>query len=204
MIFYRFAHIVVGGIYRLLYRYRVTGRENVPEGGALVCVNHSSLADPVIVALALKVRDHPRFMAKAELFRIFGFGFIIRKLGAFPVERGTSDMTAIKVALKTLKEGGKVLIFPHGRRILGDGEAEAMKAGAAMLAFRSGAPLLPVYLSPGRKCFVNRIEVVFGKPFFAEKTNGGRAEQYVALSERLRQEIYGLKAQTGFKRKDDD
>ncbi len=203
MIFYRFAHILVGGIYRLLYRLRVAGRENVPEGGALVCVNHSSLADPVVVALALKVRDHPRFMAKAELFKIFGFGRLIRKLGAFPVERGASDMAAIKTSLKTLKEGGKVLIFPHGRRILGDGEAEAMKAGAAMLAFRSGMPLLPVYVTPGRKCFINRIEVIFGKPFFAEKTDGSRADQYAALSDRLHREIYSLKSQTKSKRYED-
>ncbi|MDR1669438.1 MAG: 1-acyl-sn-glycerol-3-phosphate acyltransferase [Oscillospiraceae bacterium] len=204
MIFYRFAHLAVGGLYRLLYRLRIVGREHVPEGGVIVCVNHSSLADPVLVALALKPRDHPRFMAKAELFRIFGFNWLIKKLGAFPVERGTSDITAIKGSLQFLKEGSKVLIFPHGRRVESDEEAAAMKAGAAMLAFRSGAPILPVYLSPGRKCFVNRIEVIFGEPFFAEKTDGSRVEQYAAVSERLRREIYALKAQTVSKQLSDD
>ena len=192
--FYKFAHAVVGVIYRLLYRFKVYGRENVPGGAALVCVNHSSMADPVLVALALKRKDRPRFMGKMELFKIFGLKQLITALGAYPVERGVSDMAAIRTTLDILKAGDKVLIFPQGHRILEDGEAAAMKNGAAMLAFRSGAPLLPAYLSVGRKVFVNKIQIVFGKPFFAEKQPGGRSsEQYAALAGRLRQEIYALK-----------
>lgn len=199
--FYKFAHVVVGALYHLLYRFRVVGRENVPEGGVLVCVNHSSLADPVLVALALSPKDHPCFMGKAELFKIFGLKQLITWLGAYPVERGASDLGAIKATLKYLREGRKVMIFPQGHRIVGDDEAAAMKAGAAMLASHSNAPLLPVYLSVGRKCFIDRIEVIFGKPFFAEKTSGGnRSEQHAALAERLRQEIFALKSQAIGKR----
>ncbi|MDR1693124.1 MAG: 1-acyl-sn-glycerol-3-phosphate acyltransferase, partial [Oscillospiraceae bacterium] len=180
MIFYRFAHALVHLVFGLLYRFKVHGRENVPEGGALICVNHSSLADPVLVALALKVEDHPRFMAKAELFKIFGFQWLITKLGAYPVERGASDMTAIKTTLSVLREGRKVLIFPQGRRVLRDGENVPLKDGAAMLAAHSDKPLLPVYLTPGRKPIVNKIELVFGKPFSVQK--GERS----GVSDRLR------------------
>ncbi|MDR0325604.1 MAG: 1-acyl-sn-glycerol-3-phosphate acyltransferase [Oscillospiraceae bacterium] len=201
--FYKFAHVVVGAIYRLLYRFRVTGREHVPEGGALVCVNHSSMADPVIIALALKRKDRPRFMAKMELFKIFGLKQLITALGAYPVERGVSDMSAIRKTLDILKSKNKVLIFPQGSRIINDAEAAAMKNGAAMLAFRSGAPLLPVYLSVGRKVFINKIQVAFGKPFLAEKQPGGKSsEQYAELAERLRREIYALKP-PGKKQRDD-
>ncbi|MDR0293482.1 MAG: 1-acyl-sn-glycerol-3-phosphate acyltransferase, partial [Oscillospiraceae bacterium] len=134
-------------------------------------------------------------MAKTELFKIFGFKQLIVALGAYPVERGVSDMGAIKSTLRFLKEGSKVLIFPHGHRFIGGGEAEAMKAGAALLAFHSGAPLLPVYLSEGRKCFINRIDVVFGAPFLAEKQSGVKtSEQHAAVAERLQREIYALKA----------
>jgi 1-acyl-sn-glycerol-3-phosphate acyltransferase len=69
-----------------------------------------------------------------------------------------------------------------------------MKNGAAMLAFRSGAPLVPAYLSVGRKVFISKIHLNFGKPFTAEKRPGGKSsEQYEAIAGRLRREIYGLK-----------
>ncbi len=99
---YSLARAVVYFIYILLYRFRVSGRENVPPGGAIVCANHTSLADPVLVALALKTKDRPYFMAKAELFKKPVFGGLIRFLGAFPVERGTSDLGAIKHTLRLL------------------------------------------------------------------------------------------------------
>jgi 1-acyl-sn-glycerol-3-phosphate acyltransferase len=192
--FYRFVRCALSVIYRLLYRFSVGGRENVPDGAALICVNHSSLADPILVAMALKVKDRPRFMAKLELFKIFGLKQLITALGAYPVERGASDMGAIRTTLDILKRGEKVLIFPQGTRIIGDDEAAAMKNGAAMLAFRSGAPLVPAYLSVGRKVFINKIHMVFGKPFIAEKQPGGKSsEQYEAIAGRLRREIYALK-----------
>jgi 1-acyl-sn-glycerol-3-phosphate acyltransferase len=192
--FYKFGHIVVGVIYRLLYRLTVHGRENVPEGGSLICVNHSSMSDPIVIALALKCKDRPRFMAKKELFKIFGLKQIITALGAYPVDRGASDMSAIRKTLDILKRGQNVLIFPHGHRFTDGGEANAMKNGAAMMAFHSGAPLLPAYLTVGRKVFINKIQVVFGKPFYAVKQPGMKSsEQYAAIGERLKEEIYALK-----------
>jgi 1-acyl-sn-glycerol-3-phosphate acyltransferase len=200
--FYKCAHLVVGFVYKIFYRFKIIGRENVPQGAALVCVNHSSMADPVLMALALKRNDRPRFMAKKELFKRFPLKQLITFLGAFPVDRGASDMTAIRTSLDILKDGQKLLIFPQGTRVLSDDEAAAMKNGASMLAFRSGAPLLPAYLTVGRKVFFNRIIVVFGKPFNAEKQPGVKSsELYASLAGRLRQEIYALKP-PGKKKKD--
>jgi 1-acyl-sn-glycerol-3-phosphate acyltransferase len=191
---YAFGHAVVGFIFRVLYRIKVTGREFIPEGAALVCVNHSSMADPVIMALVMKRGDRLRFMGKKELFTIPVFNRLITALGAYPVDRGGSDMTAIRTTLDTLKNGRKVLIFPHGTRIADDDEAAAMKNGAAMFAARSGAPILPVYLSVGRKVFWHKVTVTFGRPFEAETQPGGkRSEQYAALAERIRGSIYALK-----------
>jgi 1-acyl-sn-glycerol-3-phosphate acyltransferase len=186
--------VIVGFIYRLLYRFRVSGLENIPEGEALICANHSSLSDAVIMALALRRKDRPRFIAKAELFKVFLLGRIISALGAYPVDRGKSDMAAIRTSLEILKQGKKLLIFPHGHRFTDGGEESAMKNGAAMLAFYSNAPLVPSYLSVGRKVFISKITVVFGKPFVAEKQEGLKSkENYKLLAEKLRNEIYALK-----------
>lgn len=194
--FYKVAHVILSALFFLLFRFRVTGRENVPQGGVLLCGNHSSLSDPVFVALALSAKDQPCFMGKAELFKIFGLGWLIRKLGAFPVERGASDLGAIKKSLSLLSAGRKLLIFPQGRRVQKE-DAMALKAGAAMLAARSGVPILPLYITEGRKIFINRVEVIIGKPFAAEKKPGqGRAEAYEMISNRLMEEILSLSKQT--------
>ncbi len=195
--FYRIAHMIVGWAYRLLYRLRVTGREHVPEGGVLVCANHSSLSDPIFVALGLPGKYRSRFVSKAELFKIFGLKQLITWLGAYPVERGTSDIKAVKNTIRLLKEGNKVILFPHGKRISGDGESEEMKSGAAMIASHAGVPLLPVYLTPGRKIFVNKVEVIIGKPLVCGKQIGNSSAQYNALSRKLHDTIYELKKQTG-------
>jgi 1-acyl-sn-glycerol-3-phosphate acyltransferase len=195
--FYRFVHTVVSVIYRLFYRFSVTGGENVPPGAALICVNHSSLADPILVSIALKKKDRPRFMAKIELFRIFGLKQLITALGAYPVERGVSDMGAIRTTLDILKRGEKVLIFPQGTRVVSNDDIAAMKNGAAMLAFRSGAPMVPAYLTVGRTVFKSKIRVSFGTPFYAEKQAGIKSSvQYETIAERLRSEIYALRGNT--------
>jgi 1-acyl-sn-glycerol-3-phosphate acyltransferase len=113
--FYRFARAAIGIIFRILYRFSVSGRENVPDGAALICVNHSSLADPVLVAMALKAKDRPRFMAKQELFNKFGLKQLITALGAYPVERGASDMGAIRTTLESDEKRRRDAGLPVGR-----------------------------------------------------------------------------------------
>ncbi|MDD6877415.1 MAG: lysophospholipid acyltransferase family protein [Clostridiaceae bacterium] len=173
---YRIARMICQVFFTITH-HGVTARhaERLPEGAALLCPNHTSIRDPIYVAVACGSRVKLRFMAKIELFRFRPLGALIRSLGAFPVRRGEADLDAIRESLRILKEGGKLLVFPEGTRVTEGKDVEA-KAGAAMLAARSGAPMVPVYIENGRSWF-RRVTVTFGEPI---PVVGRREEQRAA------------------------
>jgi 1-acyl-sn-glycerol-3-phosphate acyltransferase len=105
-------------------------------------------------------------MAKQQVMNWPVVGWILGKAGVFGVERGAADLKAAKTALRCLKENRKLLIFPEGTRVQ-EGESVDAKAGAALFATRSGAPLLPVYIEPRKKLF-RPTTVVIGKPYYPE------------------------------------
>ena len=129
-------------MFRILFRGRVSGRRNVPMQGSLVVVaNHGSHLDPPLLGHAL---GRPvAFMAKEELFRVPLLGPLIRALAAYPVKRGASDREAIRTATARLNEGWATGVFLDGTR-QADGRINQPMPGAALLAARSGSPLLPV------------------------------------------------------------
>lgn len=170
------------------YRYRVIGRENIPEGGCVVVANHTQWADPVLVATALGHQNDFAAMAKKELFEIKGLGPLITALGAFPVDRGRADLTAIKTALRAVRDGRKLLIFPEGTTKHKEGDE--VKEGAARIALKTGAPILPLYISENKK-FRSKVYVVIGEPFVPEPTR--TKEGYRRLSDEIMQRIYSLK-----------
>lgn len=149
---------------RLLFPMRVVGLENVPEGGALLCANHASGWDPVLIAVALPNDSRLSFMAKDQLFKIPVLGWLIAKLGAFPVRRGGSDLTAMKTAMKALNDGRRLMVFPEGTRVEHQGEVEA-KGGVTVMATRTGAPMIPIYCG-GKHKFLRRTTIVFGEPYY--------------------------------------
>jgi 1-acyl-sn-glycerol-3-phosphate acyltransferase len=136
------SYLLVFPIFRLLFRGRTAGNEQVPLEGALVVVaNHGSHLDPPLLGHAL---GRPvAFMAKAELFRVPLLGPIIRACGAYPVARGGSDREAIRVATDRLLQGWATGVFIDGSR-QSDGRVNDPQPGAALLAARAGVPLLPV------------------------------------------------------------
>lgn len=187
--FQRITIPVVSAAYHLHYRVRVTGRENIPEGGCVVCPNHTSYADPPLAAVALTGRQSIALMAKKELFEKGGFfASLITWLGAFPVSRGDADISAIKTALKAVKDGRKLIIFPQGTRGATEGET---KQGAAMLAARTKAPILPMYITEQKKRF-GRVDVIIGKPFYPE----AGSKDYAAIAEDILRRIYALNGET--------
>ena len=190
--FYAVAYCVVRPILRLLCPFRTEGLERLPDGAALICANHASAVDPVLVAVAMPRRSGLRFMAKAELFRNPVLAWIIRRCGAFPIHRGENDIVSLKTALRCLQNGEKLLLFPEGTRVDREGETDA-KGGAVMMALRTGAPIVPVYCGGKRKLFC-RSRVVFGAPYHP-RCAGRRptAEENRRLAQELLDRIYALK-----------
>lgn len=145
------------------FNLKFEGRENIPKGQAFVYAsNHRSYADPVLVTLAGRGRFS--FMAKSELFRNKAFGWLIRALGAFPVERGSGDTAAIDQAIDNVRGGTNLLIFPEGTRSK-DGRVGRGKTGVALIASKAKADVIPVGISfEGKLHFRSRIIVRVGKP----------------------------------------
>jgi 1-acyl-sn-glycerol-3-phosphate acyltransferase len=149
----------------LLFDARVYGEDNVPMSGPLVvAANHRSFLDPPMLGTWFpRVVD---FMAKEELFKIPVLGYLISKVHAFPVSRDTADIGSFRRALRILKAGGVVGIFPEGTRNV-TGEAKA-KGGAVLLAATAHCPLVPVGLARTslavRRWRASHVEVRIGKP----------------------------------------
>ncbi|MFC4777540.1 lysophospholipid acyltransferase family protein [Paenibacillus sp. GCM10023252] len=156
---YRFCRFLLRVMYSVLFRLEARGREHIPaEGPVILCSNHISLLDPPTVGI--KLSRKVQYMAKAELFNIPVFGSLIRGLGAFPVKRGGVSKDAIRSAITLLKEGGVMGIFPEGTR---NSSSDAGKKGAAMIAIRSNAVIIPVAII-GRYRPFSKMYILYGKP----------------------------------------
>jgi len=135
-------------------------------------------------------------MAKIELFK-GALGFVLTRLGAFPIKRGQGDLGAMKETINRLKNGRAVLIFVEGTRQVGNAPSKA-QAGAGFLAVKSGVPIVPVYVSgtnqvmaPGTKFFKRGpVSATFGEPFYVQESlNFDQAAQ------RILDKIYSLAPQ---------
>ena len=164
--FFHLLYCVVWPYFRLIHPVRAVGRENIPEGPAVICPNHTTAGDPFYVVFAFGFRWPMRAMAKMEIMRMPFIGWILSKAGVFGVNRDNTDLKAVKTAMKFLKEGDKLLMFPEGTRVH-EGEDAQAKAGAALFATRAGVPLLPVYIQRKKKRF-RRNTVVIGEPYNPE------------------------------------
>lgn len=198
--FFVFVYYVAGFFIKILHPTTVEGLENLPRSGALLCPNHSSNWDPLLLATKLPVNYRLHAMAKEELFRNPVLGWIIRKLGAFPVSRGSNDIQAVKTAIQVLKSGDNLLIFPEGtviRNGMGfiDGLPAHAKSGAAMIGVRTGAKLVPVFMDGEKKLF-HKTRIIIGKPY--EPTYTGRhgtSEEMQKIADELLEQAYALGGQ---------
>lgn len=189
---FRFLYIVIGIYYNIIHPVRAVGRENIPEGPAVICPNHTTAGDPFYVVFAFGIRHPLRAMAKIQIMRVPVIGWILSRAGVFGVDRGHADLKAVKTALKTLKDGNKLLLFPEGTRVH-EGEDVAAKTGAAMFAARTGAPLLPVYITPKKRRF-RPCTVVIGEPFTpAFEGRKPTSQELDAITDELMDRIHALK-----------
>ena len=189
--FYKLCFRVLRPVIGICYRIRVTGRENICDGKALVCANHSSSADPFLIAFAFGVENHMHMIAKIELFRKPVLSQILQKMGMISVDRATLDMSTIKKTYKLFDNNEKVVIFPEGTRVSRDDAATA-KSGAIKLAEHTDTPLIPLYL-PRKKPPFRRVPVVIGEPYYIKKQDKKRSEEeYARLADELMKRIGDL------------
>lgn len=173
-----------------LYPLRHTGRENIPKGPAIVCANHSNYIDPVLVAFSFGRENLIHFMAKKEILSAPILGPILKKCGVFPVDRDNSDIDAIRTAMKCLKSGEKILIFPEGTRRNRDNAVEA-KTGAVRIASKMQVPIIPVCI-PRRKKIFGRVHINIGEPYYVE---GSTHEDFLRLADELMDRINSMQAE---------
>ncbi|WP_019499152.1 lysophospholipid acyltransferase family protein [Pseudanabaena sp. PCC 6802] len=144
LLYHLFKWSVVSPVLHVCFRGRIYGAENVPKTGAIVVVsNHASDFDPPIVSNC--VGRPVAFMAKEELFAIPVLSQAISLYGAYPVKRGSGDRGAIRAAIASLENGWATGVFLQGTRTA-DGRISDPKLGAALIAAKTNAPLLPVSL----------------------------------------------------------
>ncbi|WP_024822121.1 MULTISPECIES: lysophospholipid acyltransferase family protein [Aminobacterium] len=180
-LFYKLAKLFCFLVLKIYNRLTVIWKKSlISTSPVIVAANHCSNLDPVIIGAVFPRRL--RYLAKSELFTIPGLSLLIRILGAIPVVKQNSQSAgaALKAFLELLEQGENVLLFPEGARSR-DGGLQPLEGGVALIAMKSGAPIIPAYIQgsfqsmpPGAR-FVRptRIKVTFGPAIVpAERTIG--------------------------------
>lgn len=167
--FYEFARGLVNFVFHICFNIQVVGKENIPEekGGYIIACNHVSNNDPPMVGIIFKGKY--TFMAKDELFHVNKlFTWLITKLGAFPVKRGSKDFSVLDKAIDSLKEGRIFVIFPEGTRSK-TGELGRPKSGVTLVAAKAKVPVVPVFVKYGKKKFRRNAVVSIGEKIPVEE-----------------------------------
>lgn len=132
-------------ILKLFFCLEVKGAKNVPLGGGFILAsNHVSYVDPVAVGVGARRRLN--YMARHDLFDNPFFSWLLKRLGVFPVKRGSADLGALKKALRLVKAGKGMLLFPEGRRREAQDALSNPEPGVGFLALKSGVPVIPVFV----------------------------------------------------------
>lgn len=164
---YRFLHLIFRALFSFLFRAEIQGTEKVPAKGAVIlAANHMSNWDPPLLATFL--HRPVCYMAKEELFEVPLLGTIITQCYSFPVRRGTGDRGAIKAAVKILKEGHCMGMFPEGTRSH-NGKVHKAEAGVGLIAAMTGAVVVPATIIGTDRIFsgghfLPKLRVIYGEP----------------------------------------
>lgn len=163
MLFYIVKAIAYLPLAIFVYPTRIIGRRNIPKKGKMIlCPNHQTLNDPIIVALRIHRRRF-YFMAKAPLFKKKFNNWFLRQMGAFPVHHGKNDIESVKTTLKHLKNEKAMCIFPEGARLRTE-DANDLKNGVVNFALKTGAVIVPSVFIKKTMAFTFNTFII-GKPF---------------------------------------
>lgn len=173
---------------KVLFFHKAVGAEHIAvDGGCIFASNHMSLLDPVFLGLGVKKRT-VHYMAKAEIFKGKISAWFFRSMGAFPVKRGSKDISAIKNGIDMVEKGHYIGIFPQGKRVKGE-TLSRYKTGFALLAIRSGCPIVPVYVKTKNQRLrpFRQVTVIFGDPVSAEQLGyiDGTADNLQQMAKQL-------------------
>ena len=156
---YKFLKGLMRFVTQIVHPFKIIGKEKVKDGACVLVGNHFRLWDIVHMACTTKERVH--FITKKELYNNKFLAFLCRKVEAIPVSRDGQDAKAIMSALRYLKNGEKISMFPEGTRNRTDAELLPLKGGAALFAIKAKAPGYPV-MSIGKSRYFRRTPVVVG------------------------------------------
>ncbi len=189
---YAFLRATLGFYFFTVKGLKYEGVENIPETGAvIVAPNHKSNFDPPVIGICSPRIVH--YMAKEELFKNPILAPIIRFFGTFPVKRGSIDRAAIRQAMREIKNGEPLGIFPEGTRIKGN-KIGRFHDGMASLALMTGTPIMPVAVI-GTETFPKKkgpLAVIFGKPIPVEKQKTS-TEAIQELNEKVRTALVSMR-----------
>ncbi|MCL2547964.1 MAG: 1-acyl-sn-glycerol-3-phosphate acyltransferase [Symbiobacteriaceae bacterium] len=187
---YRLCHKTIRGLLSLFWRIDISGLEHVPDtGGGIICSNHKSTWDPVVLAISVDRTLH--FMAKEELYRTAFMRWLLPQLGAVRVKRGLTDRRAIREYLAYLNAGDLCGIFPEGTRSR-DGELHDFYQGAAYFALKSGQPLIPAALVGEVGRVRSHVQVRFGTAVQPPHQDNPERETMEILTRRLMESVQAL------------
>jgi len=176
----------------ILFKVKVHNVENFNdiEGRVVVCANHTNILDPVMIACYSKQTIH--FMGKKELFDKKILGPILRAVHCFPVDRKGVSLSAMKHAIKILKNDSILGIFPEGTRVKGF-DINNAKAGISLIAKNSSSRIIPVYIKSTYK-FRSTVDIYFGEPkdYFEDVEGKIDTAVHTEIGKQILIDIYGL------------
>jgi 1-acyl-sn-glycerol-3-phosphate acyltransferase len=148
-------------LYHLIFRFNASGMENIPKTGPVIlCGNHIHAFDPVTMIVSVKRRLF--FLAKKEIFKGRLFSAVLRKMNVIPLDREKNDMQAYRAAVGGLEDGLALCIFAQGTRMK-ELDIKNVKSGVALFALKTGATVVPAFIS-GRYGLFRRLNIVYGQP----------------------------------------
>ena len=180
-----------------VWKVRVFNRHYEPaSGGVAYICNHQSFLDPMLMSLAL--RRPMNYMARDSLFRTPGFKQLIESLNAFPVRRGTADTGAIKEAMRRIKKGHQIVVFPEGTRTH-DGKIGPFLPGVALLSQRAAEWTVPVLIDGAFEAWprsqklprIGNVTVQYAPPIHRSEARSYDTEQFI---QRVRRTLIDMQA----------
>lgn len=198
---YRFGYTLFAAVLKSLFQFKVYGRENLPRGRAIIAANHQSYIDPPVIGVG--VPEEICYLAREDLFKFAPFRWVCVRVNTILIRKRRADRFALRAVLSKLAQGRKVLVFPEGTRSY-DGQLQAPEHGISLLAHRSGAPVVPAYVS-GTHLVLPRgaavlrlhpVSVSFGPPLRFDELSlrDGVRLAYQTFSQRVMDAIASLKA----------